>query len=270
MDCEVLLAPDMALRGLKILQAMIDAAPAAGVRCFVTKTHEKRAKVLMAYGLGHPLRRNSTRSHVARGGRLLGWDLGYWGRDVSGRAAMRLTLDQDHPQQHITDMPAGRWEAAGIALRSDGDPSGPIVLCGMGQKAREVLTGTRGNTWELQTLAAIRAAHPGRRVLYRPKREQEGSLPGCLQARGSIEDAVRGASLVVCRHSNVAVDACIAGVPVVCWDGASAALYGSDLRNPRAPGVDERRRFLQNLAWWQWNPTEALQAWSFIRERLCA
>jgi hypothetical protein len=116
--------------------------------------------------------------------------------------------------------------------------------------------------WERKTLAALRAAYPGRRVVYRPKRpEQLDNLP---VATAPIEEVLKGASLVVCRHSNVAVDACIAGVPVVCEDGAAAALYGSDLRRPANPGGEERRQFLERLAWWQWKPSEAKLAWQFL------
>ena len=38
MDCEVLLADDLCVRGRKMLEAMIAAAPEAGVRCEVSKS----------------------------------------------------------------------------------------------------------------------------------------------------------------------------------------------------------------------------------------
>ena len=70
---------------------------------------------------------------------------------------------------------------------------------------------------------------------------------------------MRGARLVVCRHSNVAVDAVIAGVPVECEDGAAYWLRDK----PYTPEV--RRDFLDRLAWWQWKPEECMKAWEFIR-----
>ena len=72
---------------------------------------------------------------------------------------------------------------------------------------------------------------------------------------------MKGASLVVCSHSNVAVDACIAGIPVDCTDGAALALY-KDNQNPT---VERRLEFLRSLAWWQWSTREAPQAWEFIK-----
>lgn len=253
MECEVLL-PHIARRGREMLQAMIAAAP---MKCHVTEQYEGRAPWLMSYGLGHRVRRQWTQVHLAGGGKLIGWDMGYWDRD----RMMRVTVGGDHPRA-LPDMPATR---PAPALRDDADASGPIILVGMGRKSREQF-GFYGLEWELRTLAAIRAAHPGRRVLYRPKKPEW--LAGLDNADGEIADVLRGASLVVCRHSNVAVDACIAGVPVVCEDGAATALYGSDLLHPANPGEAERRRFLNNLAWWQWLPTEAAQAWQFL-QRVC-
>lgn len=264
MDCEVLLADDLCARGRKMMLAMVDAATEAGVRVAVSKTWRRQAPVLMSYGLGHPVRRAWTTAHLKKGGRLVGWDLGYWNRDVPLAFNMRLTIDDDHPHRWISTMPPERFDGAGIVLREDFNGNGPIILCGLGKKQRN-LKGYRGQQWELDALAAIRAAHPGKRVVYRPKRA-DSPLPGCSTASGPIEDVVRGASLVVTAHSNVAVDACIAGVPVECEDGAAFALY----RNNPAPDREQRLEFLRSLAWWQWSPLEAVEAWNFIKTRLSA
>lgn len=262
--CEVILCRDMAQRGQKMLQAMAAAAKPAGVKVTVTQTWTGRVPVVMSYGLGHPVRRQWTRTHVRRGGRLIGWDLGYWLRDEPLNFHMRVTIDDDHPHRFIRPMPAGRFEAAEIELREDFDLSGPIVLCGLGKKQRDV-KGYRGQQWELEALQRIRRAHPGKRIVYHPKRA-EPALPDCTISLERIEDAIRGASLVVCSHSNVAVDACIAGVPVECEDGAAFALY----RDNPAPSREQRLEFLRSLAWWQWTPQEAVQAWQFLKERLSA
>lgn len=260
--CEVIICAGLAARGHKMLAAMVAAAKAARVQVTVVSAYSGKAPVLMSYGLGHPLRRQWTRAHVRRGGRLVGWDLGYWNRDEPLHFNMRMTLDDDHPHRWIRPMPPERFNAAGIELREDSDPNGPIVLCGLGRKQRDV-KGFNGQQWEMQALHRLRKAYPGREVLYRPKRT-ESPLPGCRNAAGTIEEAIRGASLVVCSHSNVAVDACIAGVPVECEDGAALALY----RNNPAPAREQRLEFMRSLAWWQYNPTEASDAWKFIKKRL--
>jgi hypothetical protein len=260
-DCEVLLARDMVLRAEKMLLAMIESAEKAGVRVMVTQEWRRQAPVLMTYGLGHLGRRPALEAHKKDGGRLVGWDLGYWNRNVPLDFSMRLTIDDDHPHRWIAPMPADRWQKANIALREDANPNGPIVLVGLGRKQRTFMA-SAGQRWEMRTLMDLRRRYPGREVIYRPKRPER--LAGCRTADGSIEDALRGASLVVCHHSNVAVDACIAGVPVECVDGAAFALY----RNNSNPTREQRQAFLESLAWWQWTPREARGAWDFIKARL--
>jgi hypothetical protein len=79
-----------------------------------------------------------------------------------------------------------------------------------------------------------------------------------------VVDALRGASLVICRHSNVAIDACIAGVPVECEDGAAYWLY----RRGSVPTVAQRLDFLHRLCWWQWRFSEMDKAWLFLQSML--
>jgi len=263
MRCEVLLQPRTALRGEKMLSSMVEASARAGVECIVS-TGEWRglAPLLMTYGLGHLQRRPWQEAHKRGGGRLIGWDLGYWNRDVPLAFSMRLTIDDDHPHRLVRDEPADRWEAAGIVLREDANADGPVVLVGLGKKQR-ALMGSRTQEWERRQAAALRRRFPDREVVYRPKRGGD-ELPGFRTMQGEIEQVLRGASLVVCHHSNVAVDACIAGVPVECEDGIALALY----RGNPAPSREERLRFLRSVAWWQWTPLEAARAWEFIKARL--
>lgn len=261
-DVEIILSPDMVRRGQKILSALICAASSAGVRAIVNDSYRKAAPVLMTYGIGHRERRQWVAKHREAGGRVIAWDLGYWDRDVPVAFNMRCTIDDDHPWRLIRPEDPGRFDVQGIRLRDDHDPAGPIVLCGLGPKQR-AYKGIPGQTWEIEKLADLRARFPGRTILYRPKRD-EPTLPGCPLAVGPIDQVIRGASLVVCAHSNVAVDACIAGVPVECEDGAAFALY----RNNLAPSEDERIGFLRSLAWWQWKPHEARHAWKYLLSRL--
>lgn len=253
-----MLLPKIAARGQRMLQAMVEASQSVGVTCRVTEQYQGHSAWLMSYGLGHTGRRVSTDAHVRNGGRLIGWDMGYWDREES----MRLTVDADHPHKFLRAVPSDRWEATGFQLRNDHDPSGPVVLVGMGRKSR-IQFGFQGLAWELRTLAAIRAAYPKRRILYRPKKLER--LQGLQPASGPIEQAIKGASLVVCKHSNVAIDACIAGIPVVCEDGAASAIYGNDLAASGALDVEARREFLTRLAYWNWKPSEAASAWKFLK-----
>jgi hypothetical protein len=250
-------------RGANMLDAMIRSAP---IEVKVRKTYKGDCELLMVYGMGHPVRQPWQRQHVKAGGRLIGWDLGYWHRDGKN-PHMRCTIDHEHPQRMLRPEPPDRWAAAGIALREDARAKGPIMVVGMGPKSL-IAHGLRLLAWESDAVALARAAFPGKAVVYRPKRMQDALMPGEKCIHGPIETALRGMSLVICRHSNVAVDACIAGVPVVCEDGAASALYGADISNPRNVTREERLAFLQNLAYWNWKPTEAEQAWTYLLDRL--
>lgn len=259
MRCEVLTDPMMLKRGSRMLDAMIEASP---IEIRVRQAYVGDCDLLMVYGPGHPIRRPWQMRHMQTGRRMIAWDLGYWDRDNT----MRVTIDHDHPQAWLKPEKSDRWRSAKIDLREDAHPDGPIILVGLGAKQVRVLNALPGQ-WEARALKRIRKLHPGREVLFKPKR------PGDLGPEGirvlkdvPIEQALLGASLVVCRHSNVAVDACIAGVPVECEDGAAIALYGD---NP-SPSCQQRLEFLQNLAYWQWKPTEAKEAWNYLLQRLSA
>lgn len=244
-----------------MLRAMVAAAPRAGVNVIVSEKWRGAAPVLMSYGIGHPIRREWTQEHVRRGGRFVGWDLGYWDRDVSD-CKMRLSIDDDHPQRWIQPEPPERFDRAGIELKEHFNPKGRIVLCGIGKKQR-IHKGWGFQEWERSTLHKLWSRFPEYQVVYKPKRP-EAPIPGCKLWTGPIETALEGASLLVCHHSNVAVDACIAGVPVECEDGAARSLY----QHHRNPSREQRLEFLRALAWWQYSVSEAALAWKFIKRQM--
>lgn len=255
----------MAARGRRMLDALIAAAP---IPVKVRSAYNGDADILVTYGTGHPVRRPWWLEHRRRGKRCIGLDLGYWDRNVEDDAGMRVTLDTDHPPQWIRPEPPERFDARGSALRYDAHPDGPVVLVGQGVKSVRVAR-EKPCDWEYRALARIRAAYPGREVVFRPKRATDRAPLGLARrVDESIETVLAGASLVVCRHSNVAVDACLAGVPVVCEDGAAAALYGRDVCKPSNPTPAQRLEFLRSLAWWNWRPSEAAEAWAYLLTRI--
>lgn len=258
MRCFVLTDPTMARRGRNMVAAMIAASP---IPVQSGNVYRVGFDLLMAYGIGHQLRRQYWLQHLRAGGHCIGWDLGYWHRD---RKTMRLTIDADHPQALIRlgEDPA-RFAASGIELRNDFNPAGHVVIVGMSAKADRMMNMTH-NQWEMRAAMLARHGYPGHLVVFHPKRPTDPVLPGFQTMRGPIEEVLKGASLVVCRHSNVAIDACIAGIPVHCEDGAAFALY----RHNTSPTPALRLAFLQGLAHWQYVPEEAATAWQFILGRL--
>lgn len=249
---DVLITPATPMIGRRLLQALAKTAEAK--LCEVPR----KGSTLLLYGLGGPDRYQLGLNHVAMGGRLVAWDLGYWDRKGEQRK-LRASIDGLHCPDYILRGPtpcASRWDEAGLQMENAGDPDGPIVLVGNGPKSNVI--GAEG--WAAAKSREIAKRFPGRRVVYRPKpkRPIEPMVICHSVDQGPIDELLRTASLVVCRHSNVAVDACRLGVPVVCENGAAAAIYPHALKDHAwQPDEALRREFLVRLAWWQWSEHEA-------------
>lgn len=227
MPLQVIRATNESQRGLEILGAMEACAP--------------DTNLLMLWGVGRPGHSAHRDRAIHQGRRVVMWDLGY------KKGYYRFSIDQDHPWRMLDQTPeTGR--VFPDKLREDAG-NGPILLIGMGRKSKSYL-----NTWnwESRKINELKRRFPGVPIITRQK-------PRAGDGAARIEDAMRGCRLVVCRHSNVAVDACIAGIPFECEDGAAYWLRD----NPYTR--ENRQRFLNKLAWWQWRPEEARQAWDFIR-----
>lgn len=232
-------------KGQRILRAMAEASP---VKAVITDRYRGGADILMLWGSRRIDHKAIWERHGANGGRCIGWDLGYWDRTES----MRVHIDHQHPTANQLALAVGvRRE---FVLREDASPDGPVMLVGIGDKSKAAM-GPVWKTWEQKALKRIRSAHPLSSVVRRPK----------VKGQQTIEQALNGCRLVVCLHSNVAVDACIAGVPVWCDDGAAFSLY----RKNATPCKGERLEFLRQLAWFNWRPNEAGEAWKFLL-RVCA
>jgi hypothetical protein len=245
--------PLLNAKATRMLRELIAAAPVGSTE---VAQYTGQRRCLMLYGAGSPARLPLVRRHLKMGGRVAMWDLGYWDRPEG----LRLSIDAMHPTPaQLAATPAvGR---RGFELREDANPAGPVLLVGLGPKSVYAYGLGRPLEWETAKLADLRQRFPGRQVVWRPKGDRAVPLQDLpLRHAMPIDEALRGCSLVVCRHSNVAVDACIAGVPVECDDGAAAALY----RGNPAPKREQRQDFLSRLSWWNWTRFEAADAWSWI------
>jgi hypothetical protein len=228
---------------------------ASGFDAVLTEQSVRDDSILVLCGLG-----GSDRIiHANRRG-LIAFDAGYWDRKLNlDHRKYRVSFNGFHSPQYVMrgeSPPEDRMLASGIkAAEVGGKPSGPVMLVGNAPKSNRI--GAEG--WSAAMAERIREAFPDRKILYRhkPKRPAEYGVKHDAISHGPIEDALRCVSLVVCRHSNVAVDACRMGVPVVCEDGAAAAIYPRSLADHGSqPTFNTRREFLARLAWWQWSRQE--------------
>jgi hypothetical protein len=256
----------------KLVAAAATGLAVAGYRVKRCARPSWRAPRIVVWGLGHPRGQELVREARACGVTVVGFDVGYWMRG-GPRARFRVTVNDAHPQARVMarKRPLSRLTEDGVCLREDGSERGPLILVGMGQKSAATY-GEAPGAWEVRTLAKIRQALPGRRVLFRPKGPGHAHLRGVeVLWPGAIERALAGAALVYCRHSNVAVDAIIAGVPAIAEGGAAAAVCEHDLAPGRLPPAlprEKRMEFLGNLAWFQWSLPELTgpQAWQVIED----
>jgi hypothetical protein len=240
-------------RAAELLSALRSTFPQARV----TSKYEGMSDWLWLYGVGAPDRDKARKHQVKNGRHVWLWDLGYFDR----RNHMRCSIDHDHPQNWLdrTPLDTARWNSLGVKLREDCDPTGHILLIGLGRKSRAYL---HEEEWERLRLITLRNRFPNSEIIYRPK---PGSGPpinlGCsMDATSTIEQLLKGCALVSCRHSNVACDAAVAGVPFECDDGAAMWLQAKPFT------VENRLEFLRRLAWWQWKPSEVKQAWNFVQK----
>jgi hypothetical protein len=251
---EILIQSNMGEKGRRMLNALASTAP---IPHTVVEAPSGRATVLMTYGPGDKVRKQWLAEHRARGGVTVIWDMGYFAtKDFVG--AMRFSANEWHPQHLMDRAPAdgSRWDALRLPLRADANPKGPIILVGMGPKTRAIIDET---DWESRMFVKLRKRHPGRQIIFRPKPGRpHPTLPCETDGHSPIESLLKGASLVVCRHSNVACDAVLAGVPFEASDGAARWLADK----PYTP--ENRLEFLRRLMWFNWRPDEAAAAWGMV------
>jgi hypothetical protein len=241
-------------RSTQVCAAVKAGAAAVGVPVCESTQYRGDRDVLVLWGPGHPARFGPMRRQVEAGGHVLALDLAYWQRDRK----FRVSIDGAHPQSWVMRraMPATRLAADGVKTVSVWNPDGPVVVAGLGEKARVQYGASTIDRWEADMVTAVHGY--GRRVVYREKK-----------APGTINQALEGASALITWHSNAAVDAIRLGVPAVCRDGAAAAVCSTTYAPTLQPLLPEvRDQFLANLAWFQWAPDETPAMWHWVREVL--
>lgn len=253
--------------GAEIMRAIFSGGQALGMDIQLNRGYTGSKDLLVLYGAGAPDREQLMKRHLGSGRHVICWDVGYIGRGKdTSRHYFRVSVDHTHPNRMMETTPNSpeRWRAHGVSIREDFHPKGPIIVAGMGPKSRIHL---KINDWEINTLNRTKKRFPGKRIIYRPKprRLRDDRIPWEKDGETPIATLLKGSSLVICRHSNVAVDACIAGIPVECEDGAAHWLY----KNSPNPTQEQRLDFLNRLAWWQWKATEMKDAWKFL-QTVCA
>lgn len=248
----------------QFLYKLYQSAKTARVDCTFEKSY-RDCGALVVYGLGGADRFSVGMEHISMGKPLLSFDIGYWDRKLPNRK-YRFSLNGLHPTQVMDGryLGADRWFKSGLSISSiKVRRDGPILLIGNAPKS--IAVGADG--WTAKKSRELREVFPGKKILYRPKpkRPHEVGVIHDGLSHKPIDDAMKKVSLVVSRHSNVAVDACRIGVPVVCDDGAAACIYPEHLSDYKSqPTLEYRTEFLHRLAYWQWAAHEVDLFWGWF------
>lgn len=130
----------------------------------------------------------------------------------------------------------------------------------------------KAEEWERNAVAALRKV-TDRKIVYRPKPSWTGAKPiegtSFSPRSESLNDVLRDCHAVVTHHSNTAVDALVAGVPVFCLEGVASPLALDDLasiENPVTP--DGREQWAADVAWTQFSVKEMQcgLAWRHLKD----
>lgn len=218
------------------------------------------------YGLAPP-RPAIREAYIAAGRTVIMADIGYWGREIPGAGLdvyHKLCLNSSHPNLYMQhrkhdDARMGSFHYECKPRRAGGEY---ILLSGLTPKAAGVL-GYAPLEWETMVYHQLRAVTDRPIMLrFKPGRDSGHRIPGTLFSPGSqpFQEALRGAHCVVVRHSNLAMDAIINGVPAVCLEGCAASPVSGnnveDVIDPPFPTDAERWQWLCDLSYTQWTLTE--------------
>lgn len=192
-------------------------------------------------------------------------DLGFWQREIY----YRMTVGGWGSESYVRgNLPAARLASLGVEIKPWRESGDEIVVMGSSRKsARE--HGFEYMEWERKAVESLRGS--GKRIVYRPKPTDKEKVPitGCGYDERPLEDSLAKAWAVVTHHSNAAVMALAAGVPVHCQIGAAAAFSVplDSLSDPEL--LCGREQFLADVAWLQWTLDEMRsgECWAHLKAR---
>lgn len=192
-------------------------------------------------------------------------DLGYWSR----KDYYRLGVGAWSPDKYVlAGLPSTRLEALGIEVKPWRKGGKEIVIAGCSPKS-SFEHGFEYTQWERMAIRQL--GKIGLPLMYRPKPTDRsaGPIAGVGYDTRPIEESLGSAAAWVTHHSNSAVDALVAGVPVHCVTGA-ASVMSMPLDKILAPTKPEgREQFLADVAWLQWTLDEMRSGacWAHLKER---
>lgn len=216
--------------------------------------------IALHYGLAQGLRQIFRKQKEDR--RAIYIDLGYWGRRKRTRfdGFHKVVLNDRHPTAYFQNIrhPSDRFHQFRIPVKSWRKAGRHILVAGMSNKAAAE-EGFQPHQWERETINELRKL-TDRPIVYRPKPNWDGARPisGSLWGKSqTLEQSLQNCHAVVAHHSNVAVDALLAGVPCICPFGIASPLSGKSLDQIEDPPTPSNRsQWAADVAYTQWSIDE--------------
>lgn len=218
---------------------------------------QSRAANVMCWGWrnGEPLRQRGSDVMVIERG-YIGDRLGKWSslmmNGLNGRAGFPVTPNDNGARfdQHHSDL-YKPWNPDGDYILLIGQVDGDAALQGKDMQR-----------WYESKAKEIHAT--GQRVIFRqhPGEKARGLMRSVKHAEisnRSLDEDIENSRLVVTWNSNTAVDAMLAGKPVVCEDKGSmawAVSCGNTVQQWQTNEPDNRKHWANALAWCQWTIEE--------------
>ena len=154
-------------------------------------------------------------------------------------------------------MPADRSEKLGVRLKPWKEAGEHVLLCGQIPWDASV-DHVNIQQWLLDAVNLIRG-RTTREIIFRPHPlTRVPALGGTRYSTRPLVDDLAKAHCCVTFNSNSAVEAAIAGVPVIAYDEGSMAytIAGHDWRDVEDPPKPDRKQWLYDLCYTQWTLDE--------------
>lgn len=286
-----------------LAEALLEGTRRHGDELEVVPTHEPyhgprpRTEVALTCGIKGVSKRVLAEHRAAGRGTVL-FDKGYFRTPMKapgrkGAAELRVAVGDFHPFRFFEwAWPDDRWRALGRELLPEKKRNRDqvVVYAGSSQKYATFHEFGDVTDYAIAVVSAVRHV-TGRRVIYRPKPSfaaEAPPVPGTTFS-GPKEKLVSyfervGTYALVTHGSNAALDALVAGVPVVVLGPGVASLVASnhltDLADHRwdelgrgalrFPSTAERQRLVNFCAYHQWTFEEFAsgEAWDVVRREV--
>lgn len=268
-------------RSILIAQNMAEGAAKRGIDAAMRSSRSFKtvdAPLAIFYGLSEGLSSIFRAYNASKKARAIFVDLGYWQRRKASRwdGFHKIVDSARHPTAYFqnTPRPDDRLALHKIDIKPWRAEGRHILVAGMSGKAAAA-EGMVPEAWEKQAINLLRQKTK-RPIIYRPKPNWWGAkrLEGAtFDKHSSLADAFTDCHAVVTHHSNVAIDALLAGIPCICPFGVASRLSAHGFSNiEQLPMPDGRAQWLADLAYCQYSIVEMRDgtAWDYIIDDLGA